>query len=255
MSYILTQVDAWATAAALLVAMLAAWAGGAWMGRRQKEADGEAAGKGAEASLALLGLMLAFTFSMSLGKHDQRRIMVVTDSNAIGDFLTCVNLVKGPVSEKLEGVLRGYVEHRLALAKPRLSNVEIQQAFDRIDQMHAAMQGLVREAVDSGTPVTVPLINTFNGVTSNTAARLAAVRDRLPASVVVVLFVAALLSMVLLGRQQGASDRYPVVGVVGFVALVCMVVWVILDLNQPQYGWITVSQEPLERLLAGMRKS
>jgi hypothetical protein len=37
-----------------------------------------------------------------------------------------------------------------------------------------------------------------------------------------------------------------------FVALVSMVVWVTLDLNQPQRGLITVSQEPLERLLSGM---
>lgn len=35
---------------------------------------------------------------------------------------------------------------------------------------------------------------------------------------------------------------------------IVMVVWVTLDLNQPQRGWITVSQGPLERLLLGMKK-
>jgi hypothetical protein len=33
-----------------------------------------------------------------------------------------------------------------------------------------------------------------------------------------------------------------------------MAVWVIMDLNQPQRGWITVSQEPMERLLKGMEE-
>jgi hypothetical protein len=41
---------------------------------------------------------------------------------------------------------------------------------------------------------------------------------------------------------------------VGFTILVSLVVWVTLDLNQPQRGWITVSQEPLEQLLKGMQR-
>jgi hypothetical protein len=41
---------------------------------------------------------------------------------------------------------------------------------------------------------------------------------------------------------------------IGFTVLVCLVLWVILDLNQPQRGWITVSQEPLQQLLKGMEK-
>ena len=40
----------------------------------------------------------------------------------------------------------------------------------------------------------------------------------------------------------------------GFVVLVGLVVWVTLDLNQPHRGVITVSQEPLQRLLEGMGK-
>jgi len=47
-----------------------------------------------DASLAVLGLLLAFTFSTALVKHDQRRLMVVADSNAIGDFYTCASLLK-----------------------------------------------------------------------------------------------------------------------------------------------------------------
>ena len=46
-------------------------------------------------------MLLAFSFSMSLVKHEQRRQMVVTDSNAIGDFYTCVSLLKEPQREKL----------------------------------------------------------------------------------------------------------------------------------------------------------
>ena len=180
--------------------------------------------------------------------------MVVTESNAIGDFYTSASLVKEPVRGKLRAVIRGYVEHRLALGKEPLDEASLEKRLDEIQEMHNQMQALVGEAVDGGTPVAVPLVNTLNEVTSSHAARLAAYRDRVPASVVVLLFLAAVVSLVLMGSQQGASGERRLGGMIAFVALVSVAVWVTLDLNQPQRGWITVSQEPLQRLLAGMDK-
>src|SRR5579872_949663 len=112
----LTEADAWLVAALLAPVMLAGWALGSWRGRAHNpEKTDEPANKFNDAVLALLGLLLAFTFSMSLARHEQRRQMVVTDSNSIGDFSTCVNLLNDPVRAKLQRVLRKYVEHRLAL--------------------------------------------------------------------------------------------------------------------------------------------
>jgi hypothetical protein len=108
--------------------------------------------------------------------------------------------------------------------------------------------------VDAGTPVTVPLVNTFNEVTSAHIARLAALHDRLQPSVVVLLFLTALVSMVLMGRHQGALGHLHLAGTFGFVALVGVTLWVILDLNQPHRGAIQVGQEPMRRVLSGMGK-
>jgi hypothetical protein len=252
---IFTEVDAWVTAAVLAVAMVAGWAAGWWRGRSVATDDREESGnKFDDAIMALLGLLLAFTFSMSLVKHEQRRQMAVTDSNAIGDFYTTVSLLGDPVRGKLQTILKRYVEHRLLLAQSTVDEVTLQQKLDEIRELHGQMQSLVDEAVDGGTPVVVPLVNTLNAVTSSHAARLAAVRDRLPPSIVLLLYLAAVLSMVLTGRQQGSSGEWRPGSALGFTALVCMVVWVTLDLNQPQQGWITVSQEPLEQLLKGIGK-
>ena len=85
MSAILTAVDAWVLATMLAAAMLAGWGAGWWRGRRLAKGGRQAdASKFSDASVALLGLLLGFTFSMALSKHEQRRLMVVTDSNAIG---------------------------------------------------------------------------------------------------------------------------------------------------------------------------
>jgi hypothetical protein len=113
-----TIVDAWLIATALALAMLGAWAVGWNWGRRllKEECEGTP-NKFGDATLALLGLLLAFTYSLSLTQHEQRRQMLVTDSNAIGDFYTCVSLLKEPIRGKLKAVVREYVEHRLAVPR------------------------------------------------------------------------------------------------------------------------------------------
>jgi hypothetical protein len=250
-----TEVDAWMLAAVLAVMLLASWAFGQWLGRRLPKEQREAPpSKFNDAILALLGLLLGFSFSMALAKHDQRRQMVVSDSNAIGDFYTCASLLGEPVRGKLQAMVREYVEERLALAQAHVRAADFEQRLGEMQQLQNRMQTLVGEAVNGGTPIVVPLVNTLNEVTSSHASRLAAVRDRLPSSIVLLLFVAATLSLGLVGTQQGATGEHHPVATVCFIVLVSLVVWVILDLNQPYRGAITVSQEPLQRLLAGMGK-
>jgi hypothetical protein len=239
----------------LALAMFAAWGVGWWRGRRLKTDVGETPEvKFDDASLALLGLLLAFTFSMSIGKHDQRRMMVVADSNAIGDFYTCASLLNEPVRTQLQKVIREYTELRLNLARRMLDEPTLETALRRIQLMHGQMTDLVATAVSDGTPIAISLTNTLNEVTSMHAARLAAVKDRLPVTIVLLLFTASVVSMMLVGRRQGASRKPQITGALSFILLVTLAVYVTLDLNQPSRGLITVSQEPIQRLLSSMGK-
>jgi hypothetical protein len=253
MRSIFAEVDSWAVALALGLAMFAAWRFGRWHGRRLRIESGEVpVSKFEDAILALLGLLLGFTFSMAIVKHDQRRVMVVADSNAIGDFYTCASLLKEPVRAKLQSLIHDYARLRLELSGRRVDEAELEDALGRMQQMQDQMTALVDQALVAGTPIAVPLTNTLNGVTSNHAARLAAIRDRLPVSVVLLLLISAVASSMLVGRQQGASDRADLAGTICFIVLASFVVYVIFDLNQPERGLITVNQEPIQRLLSSM---
>ncbi len=185
------DIDAWLAAATVALAMVVGWLAGRWQGHRLRvelESRGQTpVSKFEDASLAVLGLLLAFTFSTALGKHDQRRLMVVADSNAIGDFYTCASLLKEPVRTKLRSVVHDYVALRVDLAQHRYDEAAFERALRRFQQMHNQMVELVSQALENGTPIAVSLTNTLNAVTSSHAARLAAIRDRLPASIVLLL--------------------------------------------------------------------
>jgi hypothetical protein len=252
---ILTETHPWVIATAMAVAMFVGWWIGWRRGRSQaREKREPAASKFGDACMAVLGLLLAFTFATAMSKHDQRRQMVLADSNSIGDFYTCASLLKDPPRAELQSVIREYAEHRLALAQQPVPPAQLQVQLDEVQKMHARMQTLVGAAVDGGTPVTVPLVNTLNQLTSNHAAHLHAYRDRLPPSIVALLALSAVIAMVLMGTQQGESQEQHFGAMIGFILLASMVMGVTLDLNQPERGWISVSQEPLQRVLSGMGK-
>jgi len=259
MGGIFEWLDAWMSTFFLAALMLVAWRVGLARGQKlAADPDNPLENKFTDASLALLGLLLAFSYSMALSRHENRRSMVVSDSNSIGDFYTCASLLKeGPVRNKLQDVIRSYAEFKVDVVKadklraPAETQEKILQQFV---QMHGQMTELVAQALDQKTLVAVPLTNTLNNLTSNHAARLQAYRDRLPWSVVILLFLGSSACMVLIGQQQGKAGKAHFIGTLTFVFLVTLVVYVTLDLNQPGSGLITVSQEPFERLLKSMTK-
>jgi hypothetical protein len=255
MDQVIAQMAAWNVSLALALAMGLAWRGGIWLGNRMRGLqNGREPSKFDDASLALLGLLLAFTFGISISKHDQRRLAVVADSNAIGDFYTCANLLKDPAKTQLQSLIRQYAELRVRLAQSRIDDAQLDVALVEFQHMQDQMTQLVAQALLDGTPIAVSLTNALNAVTSNHAARLAAIRDRLPVSIVGLLFISSIITTMLIGREQGYSKSAEVVGTLCFILLVCSAVYVTLDLNQPDRGLVLVSQEPLERLLLSMPK-
>ncbi len=162
-------------ALALGLAMIAGWAFGLWLGRRLRIGEGEVpVSKFEDGSLALLGLLPGFTFSMAIAKHDQRRLMVVADSNSIGDFYTCASLLKEPVRTKLRTVTRDYTKLRANLGSRRVDDATFESDLRQMQMMQSQMTDLVYQAITAGTPIAVSLTNALNGVTSSHAARLAA---------------------------------------------------------------------------------
>jgi hypothetical protein len=248
--------DAWLIASTIAFAMVVGWLAGRWRGRRVRvelAVRGQTpVSKFEDASLAVLGLLLAFTFSTALGKHDQRRMMVVADSNAIGDFYACASLLREPVRTKLRSVIHDYVTLRSDLSQHRYDEATFERALGQFQQMHNQMVELVSQALENGTPIAVSLTNTLDAVTSSHAARWAAIKDRLPASIVLLLLLSAVISAMLVGREQGATHQSDIDGTVCFIILVSFAIYVILDLNHPDRGLITVSQEPIQRLLSTM---
>jgi len=247
------MLPAWLSAAVLAAAMSATFALGWRVGRRSPHMA-KAPLQLDRATLATLGLLLAFTFSLALAEHNKRAERANEDANAIGSFYTCAGFLDEPLRGQLQSVVRRYLLERVRLARTHDTMDTLAHELPVFSRMHAEMRELVREAVAAKSPVTVPLANGLNALQSSHADRLAAIHHRLPWSILTLLAVAAIVCMLIVGIERGAVGEHSSVPIASFVLLVSLVVWVTLDLNQPGSGVITVSQEPLERLLATMAR-
>jgi len=163
-------------------------------------------------------------------------------------------MLNEPVRNQLKGEISRYVDHFILSRRSRFSEAELGEFLSTNDQMHARMQSLVKQAVDDGTPVTISLVNTFNNLISNHEERLAAVRNHLPPSIVILLCLSAVVATIQIGMQHGKLDERELVTGISFVVLVSLCIWITLDLNQPLSGVITVSNEPMLRLQAGLNQ-
>lgn len=250
---VLLHIDAWVVALFFFAAMILTWRVGCRSGAKASDRSDDPSMKFTDASLAILGLLLAFTFAMSLGRHDQRRLTLVNESNALGDFYTCASLLKDPHRTALQNGIRGYTEEQLRMLSRYISMGEQLPFEQRNREACNRMTEMVAAAVADGTPIAVPLTNTLNEVTSATASRLAAYDEVLPWSITVLLLLSAVVPSFLMGRLQAISGKPRISGVLFFVVLVTLVIFVTMDLSQPRRGLIRVNREPFERVLLSMK--
>src|SRR5881394_3969704 len=106
------------TAAAVFVGILVALKLGRWLGQRAIASDGRAVqpnvGSLEAAVFALLGLLIAFTFSGALQRFDARRVQVVDEANAIGTAWARVDLLPPAAQPPVRAAMKAYVDSRVA---------------------------------------------------------------------------------------------------------------------------------------------
>src|SRR6185295_8828546 len=90
---------------------------GRWIGQRVIGSHGSSQANISSlegAVFALLGLLIAFTFSGALSRFDLRRAQAVDEANAIGTAYLRVDLLPAGAQPKLRDAFRGYADARIA---------------------------------------------------------------------------------------------------------------------------------------------
>jgi hypothetical protein len=204
------------------------------------------------AVLGLLGLLLAFTISMALTRIEERKEMVVEESNAIGTAYLRAQLLPEPEKTEISGLLRQYVDLRLEGARQG----NLQNVIKKSEKLHDLLW-LQAVAVGKKVPQPFPtglFAQSLNEVIDIHSKRLRAIMDHVPGSILFLLFSVAIFAMGAMGYGCGLGNGHYFISRLAMAVIIAMVMLVIIDLDQPQRGLIRVSQQSMISLRDSINK-
>jgi hypothetical protein len=235
-----------------LVLCLAAWVGG-WMGRRWPTLNEEIRSDFSVVqgtTLTLLGLIIGFSFSMAIGRYDQRKTYEEAEANAIGTEYVRVDLLPAAARTQVRDLLKRYTDLRISFYTTR--NYEDLQ---KIGAETTAVQNELWTAVASSataqpSPVMALAVSGINDVLNSQGYTQAAWWNRIPESAWVLMFLIAIFSNMMVG--YGA--RYFRLRLFLVLPLIVSIsFFLIADIDSPRRGVIRVQPQNLKSLRASLR--
>ena len=203
--------------------------------------------------LALLGLLLGFTFAAASQRFDARKQLVLDEANAIGTAYLRATAVPG--GEEVAELLRRYVDVRLEGAASARNPEDFRRAVGESERLHDAMWSRVAALARANPdPLRTLLLVAVNEVIDLHEKRLTAMRNHVPTIILVLLLVVSVLTMASLGHAAGASGGRSMSTALTFAMLVTVVIMVVVDLDRPERGLIRVSQQSLQTLRDGLHR-
>lgn len=210
--------------------------------RLDRDASGEAGGNGVVEGVvfALLGLLIAFTFSGAATRFDDRRQLIVSEVNSIGTAYLRIDLLSEASQPALRERFRQYLDARLAAyrALPDLRAARLELA--RANGLQTEIWQLALQSAAGSQPATMLLLPALNEMFDIATTRTAVSNIHPPMVILVFLIAVALLGAMLAGFSGAAAPRRSWVHSVAFAATLTGAIYVIVDLEYPRAGLIRV---------------
>lgn len=211
--------------------------------RRSREERESPVGPMVGAILGLLAFMLAFTFGFAASRFEERKQLLLAETNAIRTAYLRAALLPEPITTETRGLLREYVDLRLAGVEAG----KIEEAIAKSQELHGRLWLQAVAAAEKGRPPVVgPFVQSLNEVIDLHAKRVTvALRNRVPGIIWIVLYLLTVLAMSAIGYQGGLLNTKRSVAALTLVFAFSAVLTLIADLDRPGDGVVRVSQQSM----------
>jgi hypothetical protein len=231
------------------------------IGVRRLAEEGESAAKGfgaiEGAVFALLGLILAFTFSGALVRFDARRHLVVAEANDIGTAFLRVDLLPADAQAPMRDLFRRYLDSRIETYR-KLPDLKAAKAeLARSAQLQGEIWSLaVASSQKSPAPqATMLLMPALNAMIDITTTRTEATRLHPPLIIWAMLGALTFACALFAGYDMAGRKGLNLLHSTAFAVILAVTVYVIVDLEYPRVGLIHMrdSDQVLVDLRASMK--
>jgi hypothetical protein len=204
------------------------------------------------ATLTLLALIIGFTFSMAIGRYDQRKNYEEAEANAIGTEYVRADLLSVVDAPRVRTLLKEYLDLRILFYESPDEHA-LQQVNERTAQLQTDLWSAVRiQATTQPTPLMALAVSGMNDVLNSQGYTQAAWWNRIPIGAWSLMVVIAICSSVFIGygahRAQSAFVR-----LLALPLVLCVAFFLIADIDSPRRGVIRVLPQNLISLAQSLR--
>jgi hypothetical protein len=198
----------------------------------------------ATATLTLLGLIIAFSFSMAISRYDLRKTYEEAEANAIGTEYVRAGLLPPADASRVRTLLKVYLDERILFYQTRndhnLPKINSRTALLQDELWSAVLEPVVPQP----TPLSALAVSGMNDVLNSQGYTQAAWWNQIPPGAWVLMAVVAICSNLLLGygarHAAGGALRLLVLPLVLSIAFAA-----IADIDSPRWGIIRVPPQNL----------
>ena len=228
------------------------------IGRRRlmKDPDYKGTGLGAieGALFALLGLIIAFTFSNALTKFDVRRALVAEETNDIGTAYLRIDLLRPEDQAPLRDQFKKYLDSRISTFKKMPDIAATMSEYKKSEELQRQLwQTAVDAAAHSTTAAPMLLMPAINNMIDITTTRMMATKQHPPGVIFILFIVLILVCSMLAGHGMSASGKRSLMHWIGFALVLTVTTWTIVDIEYPRIGIIQVQEA--DQMLIDLRNS
>jgi hypothetical protein len=196
------------------------------------------------AALTLLGLIIGFSFSMAIGRYDQRRNYEESEANAIGTEFVRAELFPASDAVRVRNLLRKYLDLRVSFYRTR-SQRDLRQINADTSRLQEEMWSAVRApGLIQPTPVSALVVAGMNDVLNSQGYTQAAWWNRIPTAGWGLMVVIAMCCNVLVG-YGGQSSHVKNSLLLVLPIFVSITFLLIADIDSPRGGLIHVPPQNL----------
>jgi hypothetical protein len=249
---------AWLATAGLFVGILVFAELGRRIGRARLVRDPEGLSKGigaAEAAIfAMLGLVLAFSFSGAASRFEARRALVAVEANHIGTAWLRLGMLPADAQPPIRKLFRQYLDVRLATyrdgrdADRRVAHLAAGEALQSRIWMSTVA---ACKRPDTMAQAAILLLPALNNMIDITTTRLVATENHPPPVVFVLMALLGLVTALLMGYDTSTNRDRSVLHTWIFATILSLTFYVIIDLEFPRLGMIRV--DAADRVLVDLR--
>jgi len=243
---VLQSIPSWQIALVLFILVILVYLGGYQMRKRAIRKKSEESPPQLKTIngmvLALLGLLLAFTFSMSNARYDTRRSLLVEESNAIGTTILRTDIYPDSVRNLLRTTLKAYLEERILFYNVGMDYPLMVKHYRNSEALSAKVWHIAATyaKTDNTTTVSSQLIPAINAMIDIATTRRSAGEGTIPESIMYFLFSLCCCTSFLIGYDH--SGKLDWIIILGFSFILSATVFYIIDLDRPRSGFVNMDK-------------